>query len=182
MTNWTLGDISTQTLTHSELEEKARLARIANTVEMYKQKEAVFQEMEQSDIRYNYPEQVLDNPTNPKMTTATGQVAEVRVVDPQTGAEKGSKLARFDLIPSEAMWLLAEVYGAGAKKYADRNWERGYSWGLSIAALERHLNQWKRGISHDDETLCHHLACVMWHAAALLTFELKGKGTDDRSI
>lgn len=105
---------------------------------------------------------------------------EVRITDEKTGGQKGSKLARFDLIPPEAAWALAEVYGKGCEKYADRNWERGYKWGLSVAALERHLNQWKRGISRDEETGCHHLMQVAWHAFTLFIFELRGLGTDDR--
>jgi hypothetical protein len=110
-----------------------------------------------------------------------GQAGEVRVKDPNTGGEKGSKLARFDLIPTRALWLLAEVYGRGARKYADRNWEKGYAWGLSIAALERHFNAWKAGETIDEETGCHHLAQVAWHAFTLLTFSYFGIGTDDRS-
>lgn len=107
---------------------------------------------------------------------------EVRIMDPNTGGEKGLKIARYDLIPPDALWELAEVYGKGAKKYADRNWEKGYKWGLSVGALERHLARWKMGQSRDDETPlegAHHLAQVAWHAIALLVFELRGIGTDD---
>mgnify|MGYP001579129152 CR=1 FL=1 len=113
--------------------------------------------------------------------TIQALAGETRNVDPTTGGEKGSKLARFDLIPTRALWLLAEVYGRGARKYADRNWEKGYAWGLSIAALERHFNAWKSGESIDEETGAHHLAQVAWHAFTLLTFSLFGRGTDDRS-
>ena len=104
---------------------------------------------------------------------------EIRIVDPVTGGAKGSKLARFDLIPPEAEWALAEVYGEGCKKYEDRNWEKGYKWGLSVAALRRHLNRWLEGESRDPETGCHHLMQVAWHAFTLFTFELRGLGTDD---
>ena len=38
------------------------------------------------------------------------------------------------------------------KKYADRNWEKGYAWGLSVAALRRHLAEWLKGESIDPET------------------------------
>ena len=114
-------------------------------------------------------QQELERPTNPK---------EVRVVDPVTGGEKGTKLARFDLIPPEASWALAEVYGRGAKKYADKNWEKGYKWGLSVAALERHLNLWKRGEKLDEDGN-YHIIQVAWHAFCLFTFELRGLGTDD---
>lgn len=107
----------------------------------------------------------------------TGQ--EVRIVDPVTGGEKGSKLARFDLVPTEASWALAEVYGRGALKYADRNWEKGYAWGLSVAALERHLSLWKQGEILDPETGAYHIIQVAWHAFALFIFELRGIGRDD---
>ena len=109
-------------------------------------------------------------------------VEEVRIVDPKTGGEKGSKLARFDLIPPEAHWALAEVYGKGARKYAERNWEKGYAWGLGIAALERHLNLWKQREDIDEETGCNHLLQVAWHAFALYTFQTRGIGTDDRTM
>lgn len=107
---------------------------------------------------------------------------EVRVVDPKTGGEKGSKTARFDLIPPDALWAIAEHYGRGASKYAARNWERGYNWGLSVAALERHLKARMMGEKVDAETGSLHLTAVAWHALALLTFELRGLGTDDITV
>lgn len=107
---------------------------------------------------------------------------EIRTVDPLTGGEKGSKLQRYDLVPPEFEDALAEVYGRGARKYADRNWEKGYKWGLSVAALRRHLKAWLMGESIDPETGAYHLAQVAWHAAALFTFELRQLGTDDVRI
>ncbi len=110
-----------------------------------------------------------------------GRNVEVRVIDPTTGGAKGSKLARFDLLPWEVLWEDAELYGAGSQKYEDRNWEKGYAWGLSIAALGRHLTQWLRGEDTDPETGISHLIAVRWHAGALRWFQLHGKGTDDRA-
>ena len=105
--------------------------------------------------------------------------AEVRVVDPVTGGEKGSKPQRFSLVSPEMEWALASHYGVGARKYADRNWERGYRWSLSYDALRRHLAEWMLGEDTDAETGTHHLICVIWHATALFWFQLHGKGTDD---
>ena len=105
--------------------------------------------------------------------------AETRVVDPLTGGEKGSKLARYDLIPPDALMALAEHYGRGVNKYADRNWEKGYKWGLSYAALMRHLETWRSGEDIDAETGSNHLTAVIWHAIALLVFQTRGLGTDD---
>ena len=104
---------------------------------------------------------------------------EVRVKDPKTGGEKGSKLARFDLIPGDALWALAEHFGVGSKKYDDRNWERGYKWSLSWAAMQRHAWQWFNGEARDKETGSHHLIAVAWHAFVLFVFEMRGLGTDD---
>lgn len=104
---------------------------------------------------------------------------EVRVVDPKSGGEKGSKLARFSLIPADWLWALAEHYGRGARKYADRNWEKGYLWYLSEDAFMRHYGQWKMGEDVDEETGSHHLICAAWHLIALWWFQKHGKGTDD---
>lgn len=104
---------------------------------------------------------------------------EILVTDPITGGQKGAKLARFSLIPPEFLWALAEHYGKGARKYEDRNWERGYQWSLSLDALERHLNQWLRGEDRDEETDTHHLICVAWHAIALFVYSVRGLGTDN---
>lgn len=111
--------------------------------------------------------------------TGTGRYGEVRTTDPQTGGQKGAKLARFSLIPPEFTWALAEHYGRGSQKYEDRNWERGYKWSLSLDALERHLNQWKGGEDYDLETGSHHLIAVAWHACALFIFSLRQLGAND---
>lgn len=105
---------------------------------------------------------------------------EVRVVS-TTGGEKGQKLARYDLIPARPLELLAEHYGRGARKYADRNWERGYSWSLSFGALMRHAWAFWRGEDIDEETGSPHLVAVAWHAFALLEFFERHKQFDDRA-
>ena len=104
---------------------------------------------------------------------------EVITTDPITGGKKGAKLARFSLIPREALWALAEHYGKGAFKYDDRNWEKGYKWSLSQDALERHLNQWLMGEKLDTETGTNHLIAVAWHAFTLYIFQQRSLGTDD---
>lgn len=108
-----------------------------------------------------------------------GKQKEIRTVDPITGAEKGAKLARFSLIPAGFLWALAEHYGQGAKKYADRNWEKGYKWSLSLDASQRHLNQWLQGEDNDEETGSSHLVAAAWHLVALWFFHKFKKGTND---
>ena len=104
------------------------------------------------------------------------------VTDEKTGGQKEAKLARFSLIPSEFVWGLAELYGRGAHKYADRNWEKGYKWSLSADALDRHWHLFRMGENYDKETGIHHLVCVGWHACALFIFQLRGLGTDDLTM
>jgi len=110
----------------------------------------------------------------------TAPSPEVRVVDPTTGGAKGQKLARFDLIPPRPLKALAEHYGKGAAKYEDRNWERGYKWSLSYAALHRHLNAWWSGEDNDPELGSSHLDAVLFHAMALREFTDTHPELDDR--
>ncbi|MCP4645812.1 MAG: DUF4406 domain-containing protein [bacterium] len=107
---------------------------------------------------------------------------EVRSVDPQTGGEKGTKLARFDLIPAGPLFQLAEHYGRGVEQgnYAPRNWELGYSWGKSFAAMMRHAWAFWRGEDIDEQTGSPHLAAVAWHAFALLEWGETHPEKDDR--
>lgn len=94
---------------------------------------------------------------------------------------KGVKAARYDLLPPEPTWYEALVYGAGASKYADRNWENGYEWGKGIAALERHIQLFKAGEDLDPEFGLPHLAHARWHTGTLLTFWAREIGIDDRT-
>lgn len=111
--------------------------------------------------------------------------------DPVTGAEKAEKLARFDLIPTGPLTALAEHFGKGARKYADRNWERGYPWSKSFAAMMRHAWLFWSGEDYDNcEASCpadcekhtgsHHLTAVAWHAMAMLEFVAAHPDKDDR--
>jgi hypothetical protein len=122
------------------------------------------------------------------------QSAQGRPVSP-TGGEKETKLERHDLIPPEALKALAEHYGRNCRenggKYDDRNWERGYPWSLSYAALQRHLRAFWSGEDQDLDSLtegqragamrpAYHLDAVLWHAAALRTFQERFPEFDDR--
>lgn len=89
---------------------------------------------------------------------------------------------RYDLIPPDALDELAKVYTVGAAKYADRNWERGMSWGRCFGSLMRHSWKFWRGQTVDEETGCHHMALAAWNCLALLTFDFRKVGTDDRKV
>lgn len=104
---------------------------------------------------------------------------EIRSVS-RTGGEKGTKDERFDLIPISALTQLARHYGAGARKYDDNQWRKGYEWSKSYAALQRHLTAWWGGEDTDAETGSSHVTAVAWHAFALLTFIEEHPDFDDR--
>lgn len=105
---------------------------------------------------------------------------EVRHTDETTGAQKGIKAERFDLLPWDALEEVARVYAYGAKKYADRNWEKGYPWGWSFQALIRHASRWMCGETYDKETGLHHMAHACFHCLALVTYAIREVGKDDR--
>ena len=84
---------------------------------------------------------------------------------------------RYDLIPPEALAGLAAVYTMGARKYDDRNWERGLAYGRVYAALMRHLEAWRQGENCDRDDGQHHLDSVMWCAMSLRTYEARNMGS-----
>ena len=87
-----------------------------------------------------------------------------------TGGQKETRPARMDLLPWDQLWTVAELYAYGAQKYEDRNWERGYAYSLSIAAMLRHAAKFVQGENDDPESGCPHLASVVFHALALMRF------------
>ena len=87
---------------------------------------------------------------------------------------------RFDLLPVRPLEEVARVYTIGAKKYADRNWEKGLQWGRVFAAMMRHAWAWWRGEKHDPKDGQHHLASVAWCALALMEYEETHQELDDR--
>lgn len=107
---------------------------------------------------------------------------EVRVINEKTGGQKGLKDIRWDLVPIEPMQEVARLYNEGAKKYAKDNWRKGYDWSLSYAAMQRHATQFWNGESYDEETGCHHLSSVVFHALALMEFEKTHPELDDRYL
>ena len=107
---------------------------------------------------------------------------EVRVVDPTTGAAKGMKPEAYALMPVEPLAAIARVFGFGATKYDDRNWERGYKWSLSYSALQRHVNAFWRGEEIDLESGQPHLAHAAFHCLALMEWCRTHREMDDRSV
>lgn len=106
-------------------------------------------------------------------------MTEVRTTS-STGGEKGTKPERYDLIPVEALATVARLYGEGAKKYSEHNWRKGYEWSKSYSALQRHANEFWKGVDLDPETGLPHLSAVIFHSLALITFMEEQPEFDDR--
>lgn len=98
---------------------------------------------------------------------------------------KGTKFdegkPRMDLIAPELMIGLGKVLAMGAKKYSARNWEKGFEWGRSIAALKRHLTAFEMGEDIDPESGLPHTYHIACNAMFLLAFFDRKVGIDDRS-
>jgi len=87
---------------------------------------------------------------------------------------------RMELIPVKPWQELARVYSIGAKKYGDRNWERGIAWSRIYGAMMRHAVAWWGRERHDPQDGQHHLASVAWCALALIELERTHPELDDR--
>jgi hypothetical protein len=85
---------------------------------------------------------------------------------------------RFDLLPPDALAVVAAVLTYGAAKYDDRNWELGMDRARLRAARDRHTNARMLGQQEDPETglphLAHEAACTLMELALLL----RGVGSD----
>jgi hypothetical protein len=120
----------------------------------------------------------LDSHGSPLTQTPLSGVQGISV-NPKTGGKKRTKPLRYDLIPVAPMAEVALLYGLGARLYESRNWERGYDWSLSYAALQRHLHMFWGGEEWDVDG-AHHLAAVIFHACALMEFTRTHPELDDR--
>lgn len=106
-------------------------------------------------------------------------MTEIRTTS-STGGQKGVKPERHDLIPVKGVAAIARVFAFGAEKYDDHNWRRGYEWGKSLAALNRHIDAFADGETCDPESGLPHLAHAGFHILVLLTWlEEQGEGVDN---
>lgn len=98
------------------------------------------------------------------------------------GIKHDADKARMELYPPEALLATCRILTFGAKKYTDRNWEKGLKFSRVFGATMRHLWSWWRGEDADPETgenHLHHAACCI---AFLQTYvEREMSGFDDRS-
>lgn len=75
--------------------------------------------------------------------------------------------SRVDLIDPAFILALGDHYAAGAKKYAERNWEKGMSFSRCYASAQRHMLAFWAGEELDAETGSPHVIAAAWNMAAL---------------
>lgn len=79
---------------------------------------------------------------------------------------------RFDLILPEFEQAMAEVLTHGAKKYEANNWQKvADAKARYTGALQRHLNQYRKGYRYDPDSDCNNLAQIAVNAMFLYWFE-----------
>lgn len=74
--------------------------------------------------------------------------------------------SRPDLISPYFNMRVGEHLDKGARKYAERNWEQGMPISRCVASLERHLNQYKMGLTDED-----HLAAIGCNIMFIIHYE-----------
>ena len=103
-----------------------------------------------------------------------------RMTTSETGGNKAEKDLQLGALDPRALMEVARVAGVGAKKYARYNFAKGYAWSLSYDACQRHLHAFWDNVDRDKATGLYHTAQAAWHCLTLLTFQIRGLGTDDR--
>lgn len=94
----------------------------------------------------------------------------------ETGAVRDMQegKGRCDLLPACALLRLAKHYEAGARKYEDRNWEKGIPISVMIDSAMRHLLKYMDGQTDED-----HLAAVAWNILGAMWMEEKRPDLQD---
>jgi len=76
---------------------------------------------------------------------------------------------RYDLITPFGLRRVAKWYELGAKKYADRNWEKGIPFSRCIDSAKRHIDKYIMGMTDED-----HLSAAVWNLLAIIHFQELG--------
>lgn len=75
---------------------------------------------------------------------------------------------RCDLLPAAALLRLSKLYEVGAKKYDDRNWEKGIPISDMVDSGMRHLLKYLDGWTDED-----HLCAAAWNILGAMWMEEK---------
>lgn len=141
----------------------------------------ILQDLMMSDIDF------INNRVLPFLKQCDDSIKAGRDLKPDTSALKNDQdKDPWHLAPWDAFRCIVKVIGFGSKKYAPRNWEKGFDVERLYRASIEHLVSWwecedkGKGPGIDSETGCSHL----WHAGCCVVFliahELRGIGKDSR--
>jgi hypothetical protein len=86
------------------------------------------------------------------------------------------------MITNETVRRVTQVFTLGAKKYGDRNWEKGMDHSRLFSAAIRHLEAYWMGEDVDEEWGKHHLAHAGCCVLMLLASATRKIGKDDRPL
>lgn len=139
-------------LVHSTREELAKPSEAPDEIN-----DAVRYMTEAPDYRYEVP-------------IKPGEVVNLS----PAGVKYDDGKTRLDLLPTNALWEVASVFTKGAKKYGDRNWEKGIDYSRLFAAAMRHLFKWWGGDMYDDELETHHVANAVACLLMILSIDARG--------
>lgn len=83
----------------------------------------------------------------------------------ETGAQRDAQenKGRFDLLPLPAIMAYAKLLEKGAKKYSERNWEKGIPISRFFDGALRHLFKAQAGATDED-----HLAAAMFNVGGII--------------
>lgn len=88
---------------------------------------------------------------------------------------------RYDLLEPHSLEQLVTVFTTGARKYSERNWEKGMKWSKMLASLKRHIAAFEKGEDYDPETGLPHMSHAAWNAMGLVTYMKYHPEYDDRN-
>jgi len=113
-------------------------------------------------------------------SSPTKTITHQEVKDLSTGIKFDGDKLPWHLLDPYSMECIVKVLQSGAKKYSDRNWEKGVKWSKVFRACIGHLFDWWMHRGNDPETGYSHL----WHAGCcimfLIHYERYQKSFDDR--
>lgn len=113
--------------------------------------------------------QLIESDDDWVCNTCAGRKAESETKTTfRTGAVRSSDAddERYDLITPVGLRRLATSYAEGARKYGDRNWQRGIPASQMINHSLRHIYLWLDGDDSED-----HLAHAAWNILGVCHFE-----------
>ena len=138
-----------------------------------------------SDIHLSMPSSLSLSSSNlpnnsSKMQQEIQESSSKRVKHDGGGLRYNQGKLRFDLVPPFAQEKYVSILTSGAKKYGDRNWERGMAWTKVIASAKRHLHAIEMGEDVDPESGELHSAHAMCNLAFLTEYYKIFPQGDDR--